>query len=249
VTPDTSAWESIEIHAPELTIGAFAETPPERAAGAFAPAVEPQMVVPTVGAPATVTLSEAHTLTLIDELTRVAESLPMSGSRRVTWQQDGASYSAALILKRAQDGMNMDRVLAQISAENQGRTLVTTLKFKRLGFSSFAQGVDRWDPDVQMRDDEIDERVPINSRFNVMYDRDTRPKLLDMVTTAACGFGVQPIRAITWASSPTATCTWRPAVSRGRAISPFTRPSLRAAVSSSPASSIRGLRRCASTVA
>src|SRR5690606_25549753 len=48
--------------------------------------------------------------------------------------------------------------------------------------------VDRWDPMVQLHDDEIVGRFHSNSQFSLMYDSRTAPKFLGKVTTAARSF-------------------------------------------------------------
>ncbi|MET0988412.1 MAG: hypothetical protein ABW034_23680, partial [Steroidobacteraceae bacterium] len=91
------------------------------------------------------------------------------------------------------DGDALDRVIAEVSAEDRGQQLKTRIKLKRLAFSSYTQMVDRWDPMVQLHDDEIDGRSHINSQFNLMYDRRTAPKFLGKVTTAARTFNTESV--------------------------------------------------------
>jgi hypothetical protein len=62
---------------------------------------------------------------------------------------------------------------------------------KRLPFSEFVQLVDRWDPMVQLHDDEISGRMHVNSRFNVLYDTRAKPALLGKVSTAAGGINIE----------------------------------------------------------
>src|SRR5690606_34561323 len=62
------------------------------------------------------------------------------------------------------------------------------IPLKRLAFSAFTQMVDRWDPMVQLHDDEIVGRFHSNSQFSLMYDSRTAPKFLGKVTTAARSF-------------------------------------------------------------
>jgi len=100
-------------------------------------------------------------------------------------------YDAELVLERARDGVELDRVIADVSAEDQGRQIRTRIVLKRLPFSYFAQVIDRWDPMVQLHDDEIVGRMHINSRFNLLNDAQARPRLLGKVTTAAGGFDME----------------------------------------------------------
>ena len=82
---------------------------------------------------------------------------------------------------------------AQVSASDHGRQLTTLINLNRLAFSQFTQMVDRWDPMVQLHDDEIVGRFHTNSRFNLMYDSRTAPKFLGKVTTAARSFNTESV--------------------------------------------------------
>jgi hypothetical protein len=55
----------------------------------------------------------------------------------------------------------------------------------RLSFSSFAQFVDRWDPDVQIHDDEIDGRFHSNSEIRLLSTGGVSPVFRGKVTLAA----------------------------------------------------------------
>jgi hypothetical protein len=62
---------------------------------------------------------------------------------------------------------------------------------KQLSFAHFAQLIDRWDPTVQMHDDEIVGPTHINSGFNVLKDARATPVLLGKVSTTASSVNVQ----------------------------------------------------------
>jgi len=125
---------------------------------------------------------------LVRRIEQMAGALAETPRKRVTWLQDGRKYSAELVLEPARNGVEPDRAVAQVSSEDQGRRLHTLIRLRRLPFSHFAQLVDRWDPMVQLHDDEIVGRMHVNSRFNVLYDSQASPRLLGKVTTAASGF-------------------------------------------------------------
>jgi hypothetical protein len=146
---------------------------------ALAPVIEPL---------ATFVMPEAQASALLKRVERLAEKLVKAPRARTAWQQDGRQYDAELVLAPATDGIEPDRVIAQVSAEDQGRQLRTRILLKRLPFSHYAQLIDRWDPEVQMHDDEIVGRMHINSRFNLLYDAQAKPVFLGKVTTAAGGF-------------------------------------------------------------
>lgn len=56
---------------------------------------------------------------------------------------------------------------------------------KRLAFSSFAQFVNRWDPNVEIHNDELEGRFHSNTRINLTYDPKVTPLFHGKVTTAA----------------------------------------------------------------
>jgi hypothetical protein len=139
----------------------------------------------------TLTMSSAEQAALSKRLARLAEESLEASQTQVAWEEDGTQYSAMLIRERANDGTALERVLAEVSASDRGRRLTTRVNLKRLAFSQFTQMVDRWDPMVQLHDDEIVGRFHSNSRFNVMYDSRTAPKFFGKVTTAARSFDTE----------------------------------------------------------
>jgi hypothetical protein len=98
-----------------------------------------------------------------------------------------------MTMERAKDGVDFDRVIADVSAEDHGKQLTTRVNLKRLAFSHFTQVIDHWDPMVQLHDDEIVGRLHINSQFNLLYDGRVAPRFLGKVTTAASSFYGQSI--------------------------------------------------------
>ena len=137
------------------------------------------------------TLAPDEKAILLQQLVGAAERLISERESEVTWEHSDKQYRAQLVLEPAKDGTTMDRVVAEVSAQSHGKPITTLVRLKRLAFSSYSQVVDRWDPTVQMHDDAIDGRVHINSRFNLMGDRQTAPQLLGKVSTAAGGFNLQ----------------------------------------------------------
>jgi hypothetical protein len=100
-------------------------------------------------------------------------------------------YEVEFVREPAPADTALERVFADVIADEQGRRMHTRLTLKRLPFSGFAKLVDRWDPMVQLHDDEIVGRTHINSRFNLLHDSQATPKLLGKVSTAASGFNLQ----------------------------------------------------------
>ena len=103
----------------------------------------------------------------------------------MTWKYKGQEYLAKFTQLHAEDGMSMQRVLVEVSTEEDGKRLSTQLRMKRLAFSNYAQFVNRWDPDVQFHNDELDGRFHSNSEINLSYSRKVNPLFHGKVTTTA----------------------------------------------------------------
>jgi hypothetical protein len=181
---------------PSLSLQDFEAEPDEVAA-----APQPELTTATItasteasdatDAPSTFVISQAEEAAFLRQLARTAGELASTARTHVTWEQNARKYNASFIVERAKDGVGLDRVIAEVSAEDHGKQLTTRINLKRLAFSNYTQMIDRWDPTVQLHDDEIDGRFHINSQFNLMYDRRTAPKFLGKVTTAARSFNAQ----------------------------------------------------------
>lgn len=112
----------------------------------------------------------------------------------VTWNFDGQEYVARFSEVPADDDMNIERVLVEISTIKDGQRLSSELQLKRLAFSNFAQFVNRWDPDVEIHDDELDGRFHANSEINLTYDSRVRPVFHGRVTTTARSIDISRVR-------------------------------------------------------
>jgi hypothetical protein len=158
------------------------------------PADEP--IAPVVVAdalPATLAMTQTEQSALLQQIMRHTEELSQTQHAQVTWDADGKQYSAALVLERANDGVQLDRVIAQISAADRGKVATTRLKLKRLAFSQYAQMIDRWNPRLQLHDDEIVGRFHSNTKFSLLDDPQTAPKFIGKVTTSARSFNEESI--------------------------------------------------------
>src|SRR3970282_1895981 len=71
-----------------------------------------------------------------------------------------------------------------VTTAHDGSRWSTQMRMQRLSFSSFAQFVDRWDPTVQIHDDEIDGRFHSNSDIYVARSGGVQPAFHGKVTTA-----------------------------------------------------------------
>jgi len=185
--PDPSLEPPVSVVADEL----LADTAPEEIEQSELQTEAPALIEPPLAeapTPPTIVMSQASQTAIEKELARVAEALTQAGETQAAWEQDGTQYSAVLKLQRANDGTSLDRVIAQVTASDRGRQLTTSIQLKRLAFSQFTQMVDRWDPMVQLHDDEIVGRFHSNGQFNLAYDSRTAPKFMGKVTTTARTF-------------------------------------------------------------
>lgn len=102
----------------------------------------------------------------------------------LSWEHDGRTYSARITHNEAADNMGMDQMIVEVSTERDGRRWSTQMRVQRLAFSSFAQFVDRWDPNVQIHDDVIDGRFHSNSEVFISRSGGVQPTFHGKVTTA-----------------------------------------------------------------
>jgi len=108
--------------------------------------------------------------------------------RTVKWKDAGQQYSAVLRRVPADGAMGMDHLVVEVSTEQNGRKMSTEMRMARLAFSSFAQFVDRWSPNVAIHDDQIDGRFHSNTEIKVFSGPGPPPKFNGKVTLAAHTF-------------------------------------------------------------
>lgn len=181
---------------PSLPVGQLRAEPAEPAEAIVVPPADLSAATNTLSTeaidpPATLVMPHAAKSALVQRLARLAEELVKTHQAQVTWEQDGRQYQAVLVLERAKNGVDFDRVIAEVSAEDRGKQLTTHIKLKRLAFSHYTQMIDHWDPMVQLHDDQIVGRFHVNSQFNLAYDGRTTPTFLGKVTTAASSFRME----------------------------------------------------------
>jgi hypothetical protein len=143
-------------------------------------------IPPTIDLPSTrkVDIAPADQTALIERIARAAKTLT-EGQTEVAWQENGREYRALLKRDTPLESTALETVTADVTTVDQGMSMHTKLLLSRLAFSQFTQVVDRWDPNVQLHDDEIVGRFHSNSALFIGYDSQATPKFTGKVTTAA----------------------------------------------------------------
>lgn len=108
----------------------------------------------------------------------------------LTWDYKGQEYLAKFTQVPAADEMGIQRVIVEISTEENGKRLSSEVRMKRLAFSNFAQFVNRWDPDVEIHNDELDGRFHSNTGIYLSHDRNAQPLFHGKVTTTSRSINV-----------------------------------------------------------
>jgi len=143
--------------------------------------------------PALAKLADGERRMLDRKLAQWSAKLDELAESDVTWEHAGQSYSATFTRVPDETGMGIEHVVVAVTTEQDGNRWATSMRMKRMAFSSFAQFVDRWDPEVQIHDDQIDGRFHSNSEIVIANSDGVQPSFLGKVTTA---------RSIRTASSP-----------------------------------------------
>jgi hypothetical protein len=110
---------------------------------------------------------------------------PGAADSRVAWKQNGQAYTAVFHQQASGDPMGVEHVVVDVSTTQGGKKLSTQMTMTRLSFSNFAQFVDRWDPEVQIHDDEIDGRFHSNTEIHLLSTGSVSPVFHGRVTLAA----------------------------------------------------------------
>lgn len=196
--PEWAAWQpaaAMPVQAEPPEIGDLEPSRDESDAPPWAELEQPGEITLAriVEPPAPFVLPPAQATSLLQQVERAARELATSDRTQVRWQQDGRQYDAELVRAPASEDVEPDRLVVQVSAEDQGRQFRTHLRLKRRPFTYFAKFVDQWDPFVELHDDAVDGRTHINSRFNVLRDAQARPVFEGRVSTAAGGFQLRSL--------------------------------------------------------
>jgi hypothetical protein len=157
-------------------------------ASAAAPRLEPRVEPePKTAAAATRIAVAGDPRRMLDEQAAVwaaamsAQALPESGA---SWQHGDTDYRAEFTRLPAIGSMGLEQVIATVYSEHNDEPVATRMTMTRLAFSNFGQLIDRWDPSVQIHDDEIDGRFHSNSEIFIDHSVGIQPTFHGKVTTA-----------------------------------------------------------------
>ena len=175
---------SYELPQPEVLSPRFELTPSMRESDLVAAAPAPLPDFRSFREPEIATL-EAGEHEMLDELlAEWSSDVDAVIVEPLSWEHEGRNYSARITRNAAEDSMGMDQMIVEVSTERDGRRWSTQMRMQRLAFSSFAQFVDRWDPNVQIHDDVIDGRFHSNSEVFISRSGGVQPTFHGKVTTA-----------------------------------------------------------------
>ncbi|MEM7284422.1 MAG: hypothetical protein AAF438_22715 [Pseudomonadota bacterium] len=110
----------------------------------------------------------------------------------MAWKYKGQTYTATVDPRPTMTDTDIDSVTINVTTTEDGKTLSTKMKMRRLAFSNYAQFVNRWDPYVQVHDDELDGRFHANTEISIGASRKSAPRFYGKVTTASRTVNVIP---------------------------------------------------------
>jgi hypothetical protein len=180
----TESPPSVEPHTPqpvtpEPSADAVAEAAPA------APAPQAADVAPEPPAPRGAPIPERERGMLAKRFSAWTGSLSVEQPEHsVAWKDAGQEYTAVFRRVPADGAMGMEHIVVEVSTEQNGTKMSTEMRMARLAFSSFAQFVDRWDPQVQIHDDTIDGRFHSNTEIKVLSGAGATPVFTGKVTLA-----------------------------------------------------------------
>jgi len=163
------------------------------AASELTPIEQPSLLSPQenrqVREPRKVEISPLQQLAIEEKVLAAAQSLHEGQASQLSWTEDGQTYQATITRNPSLGSMDLEQVAVEVTtATSTGARMRTQMTMSRLAFSQFSQVIDRWDPQVQLHDDEIVGRFHSNTSFYIGSDASAVPKFAGKVTTAARGF-------------------------------------------------------------
>jgi hypothetical protein len=137
--------------------------------------------------PAKIPLSKRQEKTLRKHITKLTEKHSERDLPDTTFVFENNNQKNEIQIKHlpAKSATELDGVLFDITTQESGKILSTQVRTKRLAFSSFAQLVDYWDPQVAVHNDVFEGRFHSNYTFSISRSKGIGPKFQGKVTTAA----------------------------------------------------------------
>ncbi|MFQ6112499.1 MAG: hypothetical protein ACE5NG_00255 [bacterium] len=137
--------------------------------------------------PAKITMSPRERKVLLKRVDKLFDNLHKlkRADSVFVWRDKKQVFEVKLRRKPAKTTTGLDEIVLEVTTEENGHTLSTEMRMRRLAFSNFAQFVDYWDPGVAVHDDVLEGRFHTNTVLNVSRNRGILPKFYGKVTTAA----------------------------------------------------------------
>ncbi|HEY8538545.1 MAG TPA: hypothetical protein VIL28_06740 [Steroidobacteraceae bacterium] len=174
LTTEPSTDVLAELEEPSLSFIEESET--------LAPPIPPTVALPQARK---IEIPPEQRTKLLERITQAARELTDLAQTEITWEEDGREYRAVLRREAPSSSMDLERVAAEVRTTDQGTSMHTQLWLSRLAFSQFGQVIDRWDPNVQLHDDEIIGRFHSNTSLLIRASHEAIPKFFGKVTVAA----------------------------------------------------------------
>jgi hypothetical protein len=137
--------------------------------------------------PAKITMSPRQRKVLLKKVGKLFDKLDKlkRPDSVFVWKDKNQVFEVKLRRQPSKTTTGLDEVVLEVTTEENGHTMSTEMRMRRLAFSNFAQFVDYWDPRVAVHDDVLEGRFHTNTVFNVSSSRGVVPKFYGKVTTAA----------------------------------------------------------------
>lgn len=137
--------------------------------------------------PAKISMSTRQRKILLKKVQKMANKMHQLdwADSVLVWKDKGQLYNVKVRQQPAKTTTDLAEVSLEVTTQQDGHTLTTQMRMRRLAFSNFAQFVDYWDPYVAVHNDELEGRFHTNTVFNVSSLNGVRPKFHGKVTTAA----------------------------------------------------------------
>ena len=121
------------------------------------------------------------------KMKQIKRNLPkmMKQGKVKRWSDGEQDYRAQVSHTIASSGTELDKVVVEIETKIEGELVSTSINYKRLALSSYAQIINRWDPEVLLSDDIIEGRFHANSEILINESRRQWPRFEGKVSTTS----------------------------------------------------------------